>query len=1007
MQVLRCVSGLLARVAFLVAALFGAGVSLAQVNVALQANGGIATASSTFDAGHPASGANNGDRKGLNKGSGGTWSDGTPGVYPDWLQVTFAGVRTINEIDVFTLQDNYTAPVDPTPTTTFTLYGLTAFTVQYWNGTAWIDIPGGSVSGNNLVWRRFTFAPINTDRVRVLTSAAGVQTGYSQIAEVEAWTAPSNNSAFVSQTVPTTMVVGTTYSVSVTLQNTGDTTWTSAARYRLGPQNPSETPIWNTSRVALPASVPPGGTVTFNFNVIAPNVAGTYNFQWQMVFEHVEWFGAISNATPVTVTGVSQAQYIYDEAGRLVELVAPNGANVRYQYDAVGNIVSIARESTTPIGISEFTPDAGPVGQSVTIFGNGFSTTAASNTVRFNGTAATVSAATPTSLTVTVPAGATTGPISVTNTNGTATSASNFTVGVPSTQAPTITGFTPDSGPPGTPVTITGTGFQTSAALNSVQFGGWAAAVSSATATQIISPVPAGVASGKISVTTPNGTAISTAEFYALPPGTLVADVEVKTRLTVDAGSATAITTTLAGKKIVLTFSGLQGRWVSLALTGSTFAGSINTTAYAPNGAVLNSKPMPNNDRLDINLPTSGTYTILLSPGGTDKGTLNAQIKSAIVGDLVVGTASTFTLPTGQMGAFSFTIPGSTTKWMETTGVTLAGGATFTILRAGVQMFSVNAGNTLRGPIALPVGGVYTVLVQPTGIIPTGALTLKIADGPDLTITAFSVGAVSVNSLGAYLLPITYTVKNVGGVTAPAMGWYDKCFLAASTASTLDGTAAFIGELTPGSGFSALAPGATYNGSGTCQTSTDKPPGAYKLFVKTDALANGSPSASGSTYSALDSLVESNENNNAASLPINLLPRPDLTVTALNAGAVTVTGPGSYSVPVTYTVTNIGGVAAPANAWHDKCFIGASTATTPDGSLYAGDFTPLAGFPTLAPGASYNGSGTCNVGGVTAGARKLFVKTDARDTGSGYYPDGDLVEGNENNNVMSVTVNLP
>jgi hypothetical protein len=45
------------------------------------------------------------------------------------------------------------------------------------------------VAGNNQVWRRFTFSPINTTKIRVLTNAA--VDGYSRLAEVEAWTGPA------------------------------------------------------------------------------------------------------------------------------------------------------------------------------------------------------------------------------------------------------------------------------------------------------------------------------------------------------------------------------------------------------------------------------------------------------------------------------------------------------------------------------------------------------------------------------------------------------------------------------------------------------------------------------------------------------------------------------------------------------------------------------------------------------------------------------------------------
>src|SRR6266851_7129932 len=120
------------------------------------------------------------------RGARGGWNDGTPGAFPDWLEVDFSGTKTINEVDVFSVQDNYQAPSDPTPTMTFSLYGLTDFQVQYWTGTEWLTVPGGAVSGNNLVWRQVTFGALTTSSIRVLVT--GALNTWSRIAEVEAYT---------------------------------------------------------------------------------------------------------------------------------------------------------------------------------------------------------------------------------------------------------------------------------------------------------------------------------------------------------------------------------------------------------------------------------------------------------------------------------------------------------------------------------------------------------------------------------------------------------------------------------------------------------------------------------------------------------------------------------------------------------------------------------------------------------------------------------------------------
>jgi hypothetical protein len=115
--------------------------------------------------------------------------------------------------------------------------------------------------------------------------------------------ARADNAAFVSQSVPSRMVPGQSYPVSVTMRNTGNTAWRRDRLYRLGTQNPPNNQTWGPTRVELPvASVAPGATVTFDFTVTAPSTAGTYNFQWRMVRELVLWFGDFTPNLAVSVT---------------------------------------------------------------------------------------------------------------------------------------------------------------------------------------------------------------------------------------------------------------------------------------------------------------------------------------------------------------------------------------------------------------------------------------------------------------------------------------------------------------------------------------------------------------------------------------------------------------------------------------------------------------------------------------------------------------------------------
>ena len=81
-----------------------------------------------------------------------------------------------------------------------------------------------------------------------------------------------------------------------------------------------------------------------------------------------------------------------------------------------------------PPGITGFSPASGPIGSLVAINGNNFSPLASSNTVLFNGALATVTGVRSGQLFAVVPPGATSGFITVTNSNGTATTATPFTV---------------------------------------------------------------------------------------------------------------------------------------------------------------------------------------------------------------------------------------------------------------------------------------------------------------------------------------------------------------------------------------------------------------------------------------------------------------------------------------------------------------------------------------------------------------------------------------------------
>lgn len=81
-----------------------------------------------------------------------------------------------------------------------------------------------------------------------------------------------------------------------------------------------------------------------------------------------------------------------------------------------------------------------------------------------------------------------------------------------------ISGFNPSLGPVGTEVTIRGTGFGANPSQNTVKFNGIPASVISSSSTEIVAPVPSGATNGRITVVTPNGTAVSRSDFIVKNP---------------------------------------------------------------------------------------------------------------------------------------------------------------------------------------------------------------------------------------------------------------------------------------------------------------------------------------------------------------------------------------------------------------------------------------------------------------------------------------------------------
>jgi YD repeat-containing protein len=431
-------------------------------------------------------------------------------------------------------------------------------------------------------------------------------------------------------------------------------------------------------------------------------------------------------------------QYVYDELGRLIAVIDANGNAAVYNYDAVGNILSIGRYTSSQVAIFGLTPTQGPVGTTVTISGTGFSATVSNNTVSFNGVTANVVSATPNQLVATVPPGATTGLISVTSPNGSATSSTSFVVTTGS-GAPTITGISPSVAVAGSAVTINGTNFDLTPQNNRVRFNNvrWAT-VTSSTAGTIGTTVPTLTGSGRFTVYTPGGVAVSQSDLFIPWAPYTATNVGYTGRMTV----GTTQTVSLAATKVgILVFDGIAGQRVSLRLNNSTLA-SPTMTLRLPDNSTL-ATAIADGSIASMGLPVTGTYSIGIVEGGS-AGSADVQLLSDVTGTIAIdGPPVTVTTVSGQDARLAFSSPVAAGQVfvLTVTNVTNPGASILLLQPTGEPQstpgLAINSNPSgqiffLDQQTAL-TPGMYTLLIQHSSTS-SGSETLQLSSAQDFVL---------------------------------------------------------------------------------------------------------------------------------------------------------------------------------------------------------------------------------------------------------------------------------
>ncbi|MFL6300401.1 MAG: beta-propeller fold lactonase family protein [Terriglobales bacterium] len=424
-------------------------------------------------------------------------------------------------------------------------------------------------------------------------------------------------------------------------------------------------------------------------------------------------FGS-SNTTTLSVTPTV--------AGTTTNLrvTVANGTAVNQYNLAVKAALGTTLTPIAPIAINVGVPSIlnlsqpmGAWGQTVIITGVAFNATPELNTVMFNGVQANVSLATPTSLTVQVPAGSTTGNVTVTT--FATSNAVPFTV---QNLTPTVTTVTPNAltvGAPATMITLSGSDFVPGA---QVMLDG-----AIALDANFISPT-------QITATVPHAQALS-AHVYSLTvfnpaPGggtssassLVITSVNPATSTVVAAPTSNVLANNIASSTITVTVkttagTGISGQTVQLASTGS--ANTIVPASAITNGSGVATFTVKSTK---AELKTISA-TVTLNPGG-NLMSLNAQPTVGFVGDISTISASLSTAvaaPATGVLADGITQSAISVQLVDAFGNPVSGQT--------VSLSSSGSGNVLSAPTITDANGTHT-----------GGIGSTTAETKTITITA-------------------------------------------------------------------------------------------------------------------------------------------------------------------------------------------------------------------------------------------------------------------------------
>ncbi len=452
-------------------------------------------------------------------------------------------------------------------------------------------------------------------------------------------------------------------------------------------------------------------------------------------------FGSTPGFSKVTFNGIPANPTSWTAGSILVPV--PAGVTSGPVIVNINGLPSNSAQFTVSQGlkITSLSPFSGTVGTVVTITGTGFGASQGASSVQFGFLNATPTSWSNTTIIVAIPAGATTGLLTVT-VGGASALAGRFSI----VSGPAISSLSPASAAIGSSIKVIGSNFGSTQTFSTVTFNGIAATPASWTAGSILVPVPAGATSGPVVVNV-NGVASNGVQF------TVPQHFQITSLSQTSGAIGASITINGSG------FGVTQG-WSSV---------TFNRTPATPISW--------SDSAITVPVPTGATTTgsLAVTVGGTTASASFTVVSGPVLSGLSPALAAAGTPVTITGSGFGPTQGSSMVKF---NGVT----ATPTGWSSSSIVVSVPSG-ALTGPVTVTVAGIQSAGAMFVAVSSGGPYAYSLAAGnfdnnsnPGLAIinrclsttncSSGSVGIMLGNGNGTFKPAVTYSSGGIESLAA-------------------------------------------------------------------------------------------------------------------------------------------------------------------------------------------------------------------------------------------------